>query len=246
MKIMVAYRMPGPLGFFDEPIQFGSAQNGFVPGPLGIKEIKLNYYVRNLLTPKPVKIINVRLAAAGISIDGSNDFKGKVKINLSEAKNSSRYLFQLINSLQKSSSTITIQAITNEESTWHKSGQRSRSHTEALDNKRRSDARSSATNSIIYMNENRVNQTHRSYNSGTLIHELVHAHDLAYGKYNSNYTIREKRAVFFQNIWRDTHSKTLRTDYHERFETNEYQNAKQAGKLNKFVNYYFTHNDIPQ
>lgn len=243
---MVAYRMPGPLGFFDEPIQFGSAKNGFVPGPLGLKEIKLGSCIKSLLPPKPTKTANTRHIAAGISIIGSSDFKSKVNINLSEAKNSSPYLSQLINSIQRSSSTITIQPITNDRSTWHKSGVKSRSHTKAVDNKSRGAERNTKTNSIIYINQNRVNQAHKSYDSGTLIHELVHAHDLAYGKYNGSYPIREKRAVFFQNIWRDTHLKTLRTDYHGRFETKEYQKAKQAGKLNQFVNYYFAHNDIPK
>lgn len=185
------------------------------------------------------------LINADLVIEGSNDFKRKVKTNLSEAEGSSAYLVKLIQSIKRSSSTITIKPITNDQSTWHKSGKKSRSHTKALDNKSRGAERNTATNSIIYINTNRITRTHKTYNSGTLIHEIVHASDLANGKYHSSYSIREKRAVFFQNIWRNTHSKKLRTDYHGRFETNEYQEAKKAGKLVQFVKYYFAYNDIP-
>ncbi len=184
-------------------------------------------------------------ANANIIIEGSNDFKSKVKRNLAEAKNISRYLAKLIRELDSSFSTITIKPITNDQSTWHKSGEKSRSHTKALDNKSRGAERNTDTNSIIYINTNRITQTHKTYSSGTLIHEIVHALDLATGNYHSSYQIREKRAVFFQNIWRDKYSKKLRTDYHGRFETKEYQNAKKSGQLNKFVSYYSDYNDIP-
>ena len=185
------------------------------------------------------------LIKADLVFEGSNDFKSKVETNLFEAKNSSKYLAKLIQNIERSSSTITIRPITNDKSTWHKSGKKSRSHTKALDNMSRGAARNTATDSIIYINTNRITQTHKTYDSGTLIHEIVHASDLAHGKYHSSYPIREKRAVFFQNIWRDTHSKKLRTDYHGRFETNEYQKAKKSGELNQFVQYYFAYNDTP-
>jgi hypothetical protein len=185
------------------------------------------------------------LINASLVIDGKSDFKRKVNANLFEAKSSSIYLAKLIQNIKNSSSTITIKPITNDQSTWHKSGKKSRSHTKALDSKSRSAERNTATNSIIFINTNRITKTHKTYNSGTLVHEIVHASDLANGKYHGNYPIREKRAVFFQNIWRNAHSKKLRTDYHGRFETTEYQDAKKAGKLKQFVNYYLTHSDIP-
>ena len=66
---MVAYRQPGPLGSVNEPIQFGSAKRGesafssprndFVPGPAGLKEIRLDSYIKSLLTPKPTKTVKV-------------------------------------------------------------------------------------------------------------------------------------------------------------------------------------------
>lgn len=185
------------------------------------------------------------LIKAELVIDGSNDFKIKVEKNLSDARSSSSYLAILIQNIENSYSTITVKPITDNPSTWHTSEDKSRSHTKALDNKSRGTERNTATNSIIYINAHRITQTHKTYNSGTLIHELVHAYDLANGQYHSDYPIREKRAVFFQNIWRDTHSKELRAEYHGRFETNEYQEAKKLGKLNQFVKYYYAHNDVP-
>jgi hypothetical protein len=182
---------------------------------------------------------------ARLIIDGPRDFKAKVISNLSEAKACSRQLAALIRNLQNATAAVTIKPITSDKSTWHVNGEKSRSHTEALDGKSRADERNISTNSIIYINTNRITRTHKSYNSGTLIHELVHAYDLSFGKYHGSYPIREKRAVFFQNIWRDAHSVALRTNYHARFETNEYQKAKEAGRLNWFAKYCFEHNDTP-
>jgi hypothetical protein len=185
------------------------------------------------------------LLHAGLIIEGSREFKEKVNSNLIEAKNCSPHLAALIENIEKSSTTITITPITSDRLTWHKSGDRSRSHTEALDEKSRGAARNIGTNSIIYINIKRITPTRIPYNSGVLIHELVHAYDLSVGKYHSSYRIREKRAIFFQNIWRDAHSETLRADYHCRFKTNEYLEAKKAGTIKKFVKYCFEHNDIP-
>lgn len=186
------------------------------------------------------------LIKANLVIEGSKTFKEKVNTYLSEAKRSSIHLAKLIQNIEKlSSSTITIRPITNDQSTWHKSGKKSRSHTDALDDMRRGAARNTAANSVIYINTNRITQTHKTYNSGTLIHEIVHASDLANGKYHSSYPIRERRAVFFQNIWRSTHAKKLRTDYHGRFETDDYQKAINLGTLKQFVSHYYEYNDTP-
>jgi len=182
---------------------------------------------------------------AELHVTGSDEFKRNVKINLVEAQKSSIYLNRLINKITDSSAEITIRPITDDVSTWHKSGKKSRSHTKPLDDKDRGAERSAATDSIIYLNTNRVNSLHKSYKSGTLIHELAHAYDLASGHYNAEYPVREKRAVFFQNLWRNSHSKKIRTDYHGRFETMEFQKARSTGRLNMWVKGYFLHNEVP-
>ena len=193
-----------------------------------------------------VFIVNYSLCIkADIAIEGPGNFKRMVENNLSDAQSNSKYLAKLMQNIKKSSSTVTIKPITNDKSTWHKSGKKSRSHTLALDDKSRGAARNTPTDSIIYINTNRITKAHKTYSSGTLIHELVHASDLANGKYHGSYPIREKRAVFFQNIWRNMHSKELRTDYHGRFETDEYQKAIKSGNIKQFVSHYFEYNDIP-
>ncbi|GAB6905884.1 hypothetical protein DESC_590149 [Desulfosarcina cetonica] len=137
---------------------------------------------------------------AELIISGSRDFKDKVTSNLAEAKSCSPYIATLIENIEKSDMTITITPITDDPLTWHKSGKRTRSHTEALDEKSRSAARNKGTDSIIYINTDRITRTDKTYKRGVLIHELVHAYDLSDGKYHRSYPIREKRAVFFQNI----------------------------------------------
>ncbi|HFD32189.1 MAG TPA: hypothetical protein ENJ28_05715 [Gammaproteobacteria bacterium] len=184
-------------------------------------------------------------AQAKLYIEGSSKFIRKVNSNLYEAGKSSKYLMKIIEELKKSKQKIKIIPITNDKSTWHRSGKKSRSHTEAIDDKKYGAERSIPTDSIIYINKNRISKNNKTYKSGTLIHELIHALDLANGNYNGDYIVREKRAVFFQNIWRDKQSKKLRSSYHGRFETKEYQNMKAKNKIDKFVTYYFTHSDIP-
>ncbi|MES9969680.1 MAG: M91 family zinc metallopeptidase [Candidatus Thiodiazotropha sp.] len=186
-----------------------------------------------------------QLLNAEIIIEGSSDFQAKVRGNLAEARTASTHLAKLILNAERTPAKITIKPITDDRSTWHKSGKKSRSHTKALDNKRRGAERDSSTDSIIYINRNRITRSHKTYKSGTLIHEIVHALDLANGNYHGRYPLREKRAVFFQNIWRDKQVKKLRSDYHGRFKTIEYQNAKKARQVNFFVDYYFENNDIP-
>lgn len=182
---------------------------------------------------------------AKLNIAGSIEFKKQVKANIFEAEIGSGYLKELLYRIKKSPSIITVRAISNDQSTWHSSGKKSRSHTKPLDGKARGAQRNKPTDSVIYINKNRITRSHKTYASGTLIHELVHAWDLANGSYHGDYPIREKRAVFFQNIWRSKHSKALRTNYHNRFETNEYQKSIKKGKLKLLVKYFLAHNDLP-
>lgn len=184
-------------------------------------------------------------AQARVVVEGPPDFTAKVRANLSHAKQLSTYLRQLISAAEGSSKQISIRPITDDPKTWHYSGKKSRSHTEANDDKKRGRPRVSPTDAIIFINEHRIIKTHKSYRSGTLIHELVHAVDLVKGNYNGDYVIREKRAVFFQNIWRDKLGKSLRKSYHKRFSTDEYQNAIRDGGVTYFVRHYLSNNDLP-
>lgn len=171
--------------------------------------------------------------------------KKPVNDYLLEAKAMSEHLARLITFAEQSDKRIFIKPMTEDRETWHYSGNKLRSHTEAMDNKRRGRARKNPTDAIIYINVDRVLPSEKTYKRGTLIHELVHALDLVMGKYHHNYLVREKRAIFFQNIWREAHNKTLRSHYHNRFKTKEYQKALKKDEVDGFVDYYFKHNDVP-
>ena len=181
---------------------------------------------------------------ATVEINGDSAFKNNVRQALTEAQKTLE-ISKLIAVAQQAGKRVIIRPITNDTSTWHYSGKKSRSHTEAIDNKQRGIAREKPTAAVIYMNPNRVKPTHKSYRSGVLFHELAHAVDLVQGNYHGDYRIRERRAVFFQNIWRAQKGKSLRTKYHDRFDTLDYQKYKASGDLYWFVDFYLKNNDLP-
>jgi hypothetical protein len=75
-----------------------------------------------------------------------------------------------------------------------------------------------------------VNPHWMEYKRGALAHELVHAVDFAYGRWNSDRLVAERRAMFMENVWRDAHGWRLAEHYTDQklplFETLEYQRAK--------------------
>lgn len=172
-------------------------------------------------------------------------FNNLVRSYLAQAKQKSPYLNDLIRAVETTPSVIYIFPITDDQKTWHSSGDQTRSHTDARDGKSRGAARSTATDSYVYINPDRVDPNNRTFGRGTLVHELVHALDLAKGQYNTDYMVREKRAVFFENIWRESHGHSLRDSYSGRFPTQEYQSKKASGRIAQFVDYYYRKNDIP-
>ena len=185
--------------------------------------------------------LSVLLLDAKIIVEGNSVFVSKVHHNLQEAKAHSVYLHQLINRIEASSQRLLIHAITDDRSTWHRSGEKSRSHTEILGQKKRGTFK----DAVVYINVNRITVKHKSYRSGVLMHELVHGFDDLYGLDNRDYSIRERRAVFFQNVWRTQHGKKPRHSYHKRFATLDYQSAKKAGLLDHYVQYMLHHNNLP-
>jgi len=84
------------------------------------------------------------------------------------------------------------------------------------------------------------------WRSGLLIHELVHALDLVTGRYNRDYSVRERRAVFMQNVWRLHVGSKLRVSYHGDFATLDYQYAARHGTITEYANYIFTRADFPK
>ena len=183
--------------------------------------------------------------AAALQIEGPTLFREQVDQALKMASERSLYLHRLIDSLVASPVLVTVRPITDDPVTWHHSGNRNRSHTRPLDSLSRSEQRNRPTASVVYLNPSRIRPNHRSFTRGTLVHELVHALDLATGRYHGDYVVRERRAVLFQNLWRDALAVSPRSDYHERFVTLEFQIAKQRGNLSGLVDHYFSANDLP-
>ena len=183
--------------------------------------------------------------SAYFEMEGSSVFKTRVQDYLNTGKQISPHTRRLIDALANSSQRIKIVPITSDPSTWHPAGDPERSHTRVAKGQSKAKKRQRPVDAIIYVNVKRITPSHKSYSRGTLMHELVHALDLASGRYHDDYVIREKRAVFFQNIWRMWHSSRLRKHYHQKFKTLEYQQALDAGLINEFVEYFFKYNDLP-
>lgn len=196
----------------------------------------------------PVLFLMLTYSSPGyayIETEGPPEFQQQVKDYLNKGKKISPHTKRLIDTLANASRRVRIEPVTEDPSSWHPGGDPTRSHTRAARGKSKAIKKQRPVDAIIYVNENRINPSHKSYTRGTLIHELVHAHDLTAGLYHKDFVIREKRAVFFQNIWRMWHSKKLRSHYHKKFDTQEYQQALNTGLTGQFVDYYFQYNDLP-
>ena len=183
--------------------------------------------------------------AAYLDIRGSDDFKQQVEAYLEQGRKISHHTRRLIDEAGRSRHPIRIRALTDDPKTWHRNGDASRSHTRVVRRRAEDGQTRGVAGARIYINPKRISATDKTYSHGTLIHELVHALDLVNDHYHEDYVIREKRAVFFQNIWREAHGKRLRKHYHKKFDTLEYQQASENGRIGEFVEYYFTHDDLP-
>lgn len=190
-------------------------------------------------------------------------FKDRVWALMDDLMTSSKPGLRLLyERLLRSPVPITIRSISDDASTWHVKETRMaprkrpaargrRSHTDPSDSKPRGARRDRPTGSTIFINPFRLNPSDGTYKSGTFVHELVHALDLAYGLYNSAVKIRERRAVFFQNMWREAKGEDLRENYHGKFVTDDYQRAVRAGRAGRpndvaaVTAHLLLHNDFP-
>jgi hypothetical protein len=152
---------------------------------------------------------------------------------------------QLHDAVMSSPATIVIRPITGDPATWHDPGDPNRRHTEPVDRRPKSTGRSKPTGAIVYIQTVDLDPRNAAWKQGDLVHELVHAVDLAYGRYHADDTVRERRAVFLQNVWRARFRSALRSTYHGRFATTDYQDAKRRGIVNEHGQYIFTRADFP-
>jgi len=198
------------------------------------------------ITISAILFVGSSAGVAGLHVEGDPQFKAHIEANLLHAKQLSPHLKRLIEEVEASYMLVTITPITNDPSTWHSSGDKTRSHCAPLDKKPRGVKRDYRSSSTIFINPLRVNKAHRSYRSGVLMHELGHGLDLAKGNYHGDYQFRERRAVVFQNIWRASIGHKLRTTYADRFSTLEYQVMEGDDEaITSWIDYYLENPDLP-
>ena len=152
---------------------------------------------------------------------------------------------RLVAAARAAPATITVREITADNSPWHESGDADRGHTDPADGKPKRRCRAKPADAIVYVMRSGVQPGTRRWKNGLLVHELVHALDLAAGRFHADGPVRERRAVFVQNVWRSELGYPLRADYHDRFATLDYQEAAKKGALARYAEYIFTRADFP-
>jgi hypothetical protein len=162
------------------------------------------------------------------------------------AKSDDPHMRQLHAAAVAAPGVINFRQITDDRATWANDGDRNRGHTEPTDGRPKREGRSKPTDATIFLPQSGVEPGSSRWKSGLLVHELVHALDLASGRYNRDYRVRERRAVLVQNIWRHRVGFQLRTSYHGAFPTLDYQYAETRGTTGEYVNYIFTRADFPE
>ena len=183
--------------------------------------------------------------SAYIEIKGSKEFRQQVEAYLEQGMKISHHIRLLIEKVNDSPLKISIRPLTDNPDTWHRGGDATRSHTKAKKRKSEITGIRQISQAAIYINPSRILRSDKTYSHGTLIHEFVHALDMVSNRYHEDHVIREKRAVFFQNIWREAHGRRLRKHYHKKFETREYQQALEKNQVSEVVDYMFNHDDLP-
>jgi hypothetical protein len=189
-------------------------------------------------------------AAAGLITDspkGVNEprFYENLRAMLDQlSKSKDPIIRELYETAKNAPAAIHFRPMTGDRSTWNSDGTRARAHTEPDDKRPKREGRTQPTDATVFVPPNAVDPTN-AHKSGVLVHELTHAIDLAYGRYNKTAAVRERRAVFIQNVWRARVEGPLRTSYHDRFPTLDYQEAARRGVINEYARYIFTRSDFP-
>lgn len=174
----------------------------------------------------------LRGGMAGYRIDQSDpEFATMVENELDRLRRGDRGLAcqQLARRFDMASATTTITPLTREESTWHPNDRKGfRSHVVPQDVKVRGAARPDPTQAVFYLHPNHINPKISSYKLGTFVHVLSEATDLNEGAFPGSRRIREKRASFYRNAWRDSQGYPL-LNMSGGGATTEYQEARKLG-----------------
>jgi len=137
----------------------------------------------------------------------------------------------LVERLDQATPNTKIRAVTTDESTWHPNDRKgTRSHLVPQDTKIQGAERKTPTAAIVYLHPSRVDSQLSLYKLGTFAYFLAMAADLNAGQFSSDYRVRERRATFFVNAWRDSFGYSMLATS-DNVTTPDYQKAKQAGLL---------------
>ena len=188
------------------------------------------------------------LASAGLDVEAGADpaFRTKVVATLAALERCEDAVIRRLHAaVLAAPAAITVRQITEDPATWHADGDRDRGHTDPADGRPKGKGRSTSTGAIVYIPVSAVQPGNPRWKSGLFVHELMHAVDLAYGRYHPDYTVRERRAVFVQNVWRARLGAALRATYHGRFPTVDYQEAARRMTLDAYVRALFAGADFP-
>jgi len=218
------------------------------PGPVGMSWCRRPPGLRVAVVATIAVSLLPGLLAAGVITAGSGSatFDRRVQEALATlARSEDSAIRQLHAAVVAAPATIRIRPINDDRATWGTAGDRNRGHTEPADARPKNEGRTRPANAIIYVPPSAVQPGSASWRSGMFVHELVHALDLAYGRYNRDSTVRERRAVFLQNVWRARLGHSLRASYHGRFATVDYQDATRRGTVTELTRYIFTRPDLP-
>lgn len=190
-------------------------------------------------------------AGAALNLDGpagSGDprFYQQLRTALASLERSADpYIRQLHAAVVAAPGMVGFRQMTDDPATWSNDGDPDRGHTEPADSRPKRAGRTQPTGATIFVPRSALEPGSARWNSGLLVHELVHALDLAGGRYNRDYTVRERRAVFMQNIWRQHAGHRLRVAYHGKFATVDYQYALRRGAIAQYAQYIFARADFP-
>jgi hypothetical protein len=190
-------------------------------------------------------------AAAGLVADppaGVDEprFYEQLRAMLAELSRSRDPLVRRLHDTAKASpAAIHVRPMTDDRSTWNSDGTRTRGHTDPDDKRPKNEGRDKPSDATVFVPAEAVVPGMGSWKSGTLVHELTHAIDLANGRYNPEVSVRERRATFMQNVWRSHTGAALRTSYHGRFPTLDYQEALRRGVVEEYAHHIFTRSDFP-
>jgi hypothetical protein len=124
-----------------------------------------------------------------------------------------------------------IRPVTADEQTWHPNDRKgTRSHIIPQDTKIQGAERKQPTGAYLYLHPSRIDPSLSLFKLGTFVYFLAQAADLNQGQFSADYRIRERRAIFFSNAWKDSLGYPV-LSISDNVPTPDYQKAKQDGLL---------------